>query len=223
MPLHIVQRGHNRKPVFFEREDYVYYLANLAESKAKLDVRLLAYCLMTNHVHLIVSPDGDVANISELMRIVAARQTRFVNKRQERTGSLWEGRFKASLIDSDRYLLAGLRYVDLNPVRAAMVTAPEDYDWSSFRGHAALVNDPVLDTCETYQALGANAAERAQAYRRLTADAISEDELSLIRSAVQRNQLTGGARFQRTVEQRTGHRISLRGQGRPPKNKPGTF
>ena len=219
IPVHIVQRGHYRRPVFIMDEDFSFYLANLVEVKTELAIRLLAYCLMTNHVHLIVVPGENAHDVSQLMRTVAARQTRRVNKLEGRTGTLWEGRYKASLIDSEEYLLACYRYVDLNPVRAAMVSAPGDYPWSSFRAHAALGQDAALDAHAVYLELGQSDAERGCAYRRFVARDIDEAELTLIRKAAQRNQLTGGNRFQRAIEARTGRLVSALGQGRPRKSK----
>lgn len=226
MPLHIVHRGHYRRPVFLQTKDYGYYLANLIEAKTNLDVRLYAYCLMTNHVHLIVSPGNDVSSISDLMRIVAARQTRYVNKVEKGTGTLWEGRFKASLIESDAYLLACYRYIDLNPVRAAMVDAAQDYQWSSYRSHAALEHLDWLDEHAIYQELGRTRDKRGRAYEEFVAADISESEMELIRAAVRRNQLTGREKFQKAVAEHTGRRIESRGRGRPARvqlNKPGTF
>ena len=107
-PLHIVQRGHDRQPVFVERVDYEYYLSNLKEMKNKLSISVYAYCLMTNHVHLLIMPDQNTDNVSQLLRVLAGRQTRYVNKLEKRTGTLWEGRFKSSLVDSHSYLLACL-------------------------------------------------------------------------------------------------------------------
>jgi putative transposase len=134
-PLHIVQRGHDRNAVFVEQPDYAYYLENLRQAKADLNVKVFGYCLMTNHVHLLLAPDDEVDGVSRLMKIVAARQTRYVNKLEKRSGTLWEGRFKASLIDSDAYLLACYRYVDLNPVRGRLVDSPLEYRWSSCSDH----------------------------------------------------------------------------------------
>ena len=214
---HIVQRGHDRKPVFTRPDDYGYYLSNLAETKQKLGIRLLGYCLMANHVHLIVVPDDEASNVSKLMRVLAGRQTRRINRLEGRSGTLWEGRFKASLIDTDRYLLTCYRYVDLNPVRAAIVASPQDYPWSSYRGHAGLSADPLLDTHDTYAALGDSAAQRAAKYRSIVAAGMNDDELATIRMALQRNQLTGGKRFQSDIERRTGCWVPSRGRGRPGK------
>ncbi len=217
IPVHITQRGHDRQPVFTRPDDYEYYLANLAEIKQDLGVRLLGYCLMTNHVHLIVVPEGEASNVSRLMRVLAGRQTRRINKVRDRTGTLWEGRFKASLIDTDRYLLTCYRYVDLNPVRAAIVASPQDYRWSSYRGHAGLTTDPLLDAHDTYTALGDSAEQRADAYRSLVAAGVDDEELATIRTALQRNQLTGGKSFQSDIKRRTGRRVPSRGRGRPAK------
>jgi putative transposase len=215
VPLHIVQRGHDRQAVFVQPRDYQYYLDNIAEAKADLSVQLYAYCLMTNHVHLIVAPDEDVSNISKFMRIVAARQTRYVNKLENRTGTLWEGRFKASLIDSEAYLLACSRYVDLNPVRAAMVAAPQDYEWSSFRSHAAMERTNLVDDHPIFHALGRNSGARGKAYREFVSHGIVDEELDLIRIAVQRNQLTGNRQFHEAIANRTGRRVPTCGRGRP--------
>ena len=215
MPLHVVQRGHDRKSVFVQTADYEFYLNNLREAKDELSIQVNAYCLMTNHVHLIVTPQAETENISKLMRLLAARQTRYVNKLESRTGTLWEGRFKASLIDSTTYLLACCRYVDLNPVRAAIVTLPEEYCWSSYRSHIGLSNDPLLDPCSAYRELGDSDAERTHAYREFVAMNTHESELARLRTALKRNQPTGTRRFCDEIEQRIGRRISTHPPGRP--------
>ena len=215
MPLHVVQRGHDRQPVFVQSADYQYYLDNLREAKDALSIQVNGYCLMTNHVHLIVTPQAETENISKLMRLLAARQTRYVNKLEGRTGTLWEGRFKASLIDTTTYLLACCRYVDLNPVRAAMVASPDEYSWSSYRSHAGISDDQLSDPSCAYRALGNSDAERIQAYRAFVAMDSDESELTTFRTAVQRNQPTGSKRFCDEIEQRIGRRISTHGPGRP--------
>lgn len=134
-PHHIVQRGHNRRVVFVTDADRQSYLDTLAEFRHELGLKVYAYCLMTNHVHLIVDPGEDAGNLSLLMKRLAGRHTRRINRLEHRTGTSWEGRFKCSPIETDRYLLACGRYVDLNPVRAKMVTKPEEYYWSSYRAH----------------------------------------------------------------------------------------
>lgn len=219
IPLHIVQRGHDRKPVFVEPADYQYYLDNLIEMKSELDIRVFGYCLMTNHVHLIVMPGERVESVSKLIRVLAARQTRRVNKLENRSGTLWEGRFKASLIDTDAYLLACYRYVDLNPVRASMVAHPEEFPWSSYRSHADPIGEDWLDESQTYMSLGNSGHERARTYRSYVSQQVDTGELKLIRNALKRNQVTGTDQFRRELEHRIGRRLSSRSQGRPPQEK----
>lgn len=216
-PLHIVQRGHDRKSVFIQSEDYRYYLDNLLETKAQMGIRVLAYCLMTNHVHLVLVPGDDATAVSKLMRVLAARQTRRINKLKGRSGTLWEGRFKASLIDTDRYLLACCRYIDLNPVRAALVVVPEEYRWSGFRGRAELSCDPILDSHAVFEALGNSFERPGRVYDRFVAQGTDDGELSLIRQSLQRNQLTGNTRFVADIEARIGRRVSANAPGRPKK------
>lgn len=218
-PHHVVQRGHNRASVFAGRADYEYYLSNLREWKLSLGVRLYAYCLMTNHVHLVLEPPEDTRTVGKLMRRIAGRQTRMVNAAERRTGTLWEGRYKASPIQTDAYLLACTRYVELNPVRAGMVTAPEDYPWSSYRQKVVEHDFEWLDMDPCYEALGSAHSQRAERYAEFVAQMHSDAEVSVIRQAIQRNQLTGDERFVEEVARRMGRRIALRGPGRPRKSQ----
>jgi putative transposase len=174
---------------------------------------------MTNHVHLIVDPGEKAENLALLMKRVAGRQTRYVNRREGRRGTLWEGRYKSSPIEEDRYLLACCRYVELNPVRAGLVEAPEQYPWSSFRQKAGLVPMDWLDPDPCYVGLGRSGRARAARYRTWVRQSVPEGEWTLIRQAVQRGQLTGSARFVDAMEEKLGRRIEYRGQGRP--RKPG--
>jgi len=213
-PHHVVQRGHNRKAVFIGNRDYRYYLENLIEAKRELSVKVYALCLMTNHVHLIVEPGDDVTSIGCLMKRLAARQTRYVNRLERRTGSLWEGRYKVSPIETDRYLLACCRYVELNPVKANMVSMPEEYEWSSFR--LKLRGDwRWLDCDPCFAALAARQAERVAIYRQFVAATAPDPVEHVIQQAIQRNQLTGSHRFIDEIEKRMGVRIEFRGMGRP--------
>jgi putative transposase len=174
-----------------------------------------AYCLMTNHVHLLINPGPKAANLALLMKRVAGRQTRYRNARDGRTGTLWEGRYKSSPIETEAYLLACGRYVELNPVRARMVKRPEQYRWSSYRARAGLTEWGWLDRDPCYMGLGRTARERAARYRPWVKEAIPEGEWERIRHAIQRGQLTGGERFIHTVAKRVGRRVEFRGRGRP--------
>jgi REP-associated tyrosine transposase len=217
LPLHIVQRGHDRKVVFVEPGDYQYYLENIVEAKDRYDVSVHAYCLMTNHVHLLVSPGPEAKGISAFMRVLAARQTRYVNKRERRTGTLWESRFKASPVDSSAYVLACYRYIELNPMRARMVEQPADYDWSSYRHNTGIARTDWLDKHPELLAVHTDTMARQEAYAEFVGLGISDEERELIKTALNRNQVTGNDLFRKELERRTGRRLSTAGPGRPGK------
>jgi len=215
-PHHVVQRGHNRQVVFPQSQDYRYYLDTLLEWKAGYDIKVYAWCLMTNHAHLVLEPPEAVENLGRLMKRLAGRQTRYVNRRLGRSGTLWEGRYKSSPIQMDDYFLACCRYVELNPVRAGMVDDPDNYPWSSYRNRPVLSASGLLDEHPTYRSLGRSPAERLQHYRHFVLAGIPDAELRLIRQSLQRCQLTGDGRFVDTVERLTGRRIEHKAPGRQP-------
>lgn len=216
-PHHIVQRGHDRNPVFNNDRDYLYYLANLNELRAKFDVCVYGFCLMTNHVHLLVEPINAGESLSKLMKTLAGRQTRRVNRLKGRSGTLWEGRFKCSIVDNTAYLLACMRYIDLNPVRAGMVAHPADYPWSSYRLVAGYEPNAWITLHPALHVSGNTEAARRKAYEDYVADGCNEAEIELIRSAVNRNQLTGDERFRTKISRRIGRKMESRGPGRPRK------
>lgn len=215
IPVHAVQRGHDRQPVFVEHEDYLYYLSNLVEAKETYGIRVYSYCLMTNHVHLLLCPGEQADAVSALMRVVAARQTRYVNRKESRTGTLWEGRFKASLVDSGQYFLACCRYIELNPVRAGIVSDPGKYAWSSYVHNAGISNVSWLDHHPEFELSGYAGRDRQTVYRAFVNAGISTAERDVIRTAVRRNQVTGNDRFRDAIARRTGRRLSTAAPGRP--------
>lgn len=217
-PHHIIQRGHNRQVVFASEEDYLYYLDNLREWKEKLGCLVYAYCLMTNHAHMIIDPGADENNLARLMKHVAGRQTRYVNKIEKRTGSLWEGRYKSSPISTNEYLLACCRYIELNPVRAGMVSDPSEYRWSSYGSKCGNNKQEWLDYDPRYLALADNQDKREKMYAEWVMGTIPDGEFEKIRQSLQRGQLTGSNRFIDEVEQKIERRKEFRGQGRPRKS-----
>ena len=198
-----------------EKADYQFYIENLREWKLELGLKFYAWCLMTNHIHLIVEPTGDPATISALMKRVNGRQTALVNKLEKRSGTLWEGRFKASPIQVETYLLACMRYVELNPVKDGIAGAVDDYPWSSFPERAETPGNGMLDTNPCYESLGLTPELRLETYRSYLSASIRADELETIRRGLQRNQLTGNPGFVNEIEARVGVRIEQRGRGRP--------
>jgi len=219
-PHHVVQRGHNRQVVFAGESDFSRYLDDLRELKNEFEVRVYAYCLMTNHVHLLLEP-GTVAGMGRLMKALAGRATRYRNKLERRSGTLWESRYKSSPVQTNEYLLACCRYIELNPVRARMVGSPDEYPWSSHRQRIGPSDHDWLDRDPCYLALAPTELERRHRYKQFMSDSIPNGEWSLIRQAMQRGQLTGNGRFVDEVEQILGRRIELRAQGRPSRGREG--
>ena len=203
-PLHVVQRGNDRQPCFFADADYRFYLDSLGKAAGHYGVQIHAYVLMTNHVHLLVTPLAAGA-VSRMMQALAARYVRYVNARRERTGTLWEGRYKACLVDHDRHLLATCRYIDLNPVRAGIVAHPRAYRWSSFAGLARERHDPLLMPHPVLTQLG---DPPGPCYARWCGETVDEDELARLRDATSQELAFGGDHFKAQVEAATSRRTS---------------
>ncbi len=172
-----------------------------------------------NHVHLIIDPGENEENLGLLMKRLAGRQTRYVNKMEKRSGSPWEGRYKSSPINANEYLLACCRYVELNPVRAGMVEDPGQYRWSSCPAKTGIQEQSWLDFDPFYLSLGNSPSERADKYRKWLHETVPEGEWKLIREASQRGQLTANVKFEKEISKKLGRRVELRGPGRPKKNK----
>lgn len=218
IPQHIIQRGVDRQPVFFAEADFRFYLDWLGEYAHKRKIPIHAYCLMTNHVHLLLDAP-DAGELSGLMQDMGRRYVQYVNRTYHRSGGLWEGRYKASLVQSDRYLLTCMRYVELNPVRANMVTAPGEYRWSSYRGNGLGEEDPVVTPHGEYLALGATDEARQVAYRSLFAGLSDDSDWLLIRTATQQGVLMGDSHFAEAVSARIGQSVQPGRRGRPRKQE----
>jgi len=213
-PHHVMQRGHNRQVTFIEDLDYLRYLTTLREQKSECRVKVLAWCLMTNHVHLLLMPE-DATGLGRLMKRLAGRQTRHYNRLEGRSGTLWEGRYKSSVVQHEGYLRACCRYIELNPVRARMVARPEDYPWSSCRQRLGLERASLLDTPDGDCVSGTPPRAWDADWPAFLQAAILTSETTLIRSAVQRGQLTGDESFKDEVAALSGLRLERRGRGRP--------
>jgi putative transposase len=212
--LHIVQRGNNRAAVFTCDADRRFYLDCLREASRAHDVAIHGYVLMTNHVHLLTSP-GHAQALPRMMQTLGRRYVGRFNFLHRRTGTLWEGRYKATLVDTEAYLFACLRYIELNAVRARMVAEPADYRWSSHRANACGDDDPVVTPHASYLSLAPNPADRRDVYRRMFAQPLAEDAIRAIRDATQFKWPLGGEPFRQHVEARTARRA-----GRLPKDRP---
>ena len=175
IPVHIVQRGNNRRSCFRQRRDYRSYLAALRETSASYNVSIHAYVLMTNHIHILARPISEDA-ISRMMQQLGRKYVTYFNKEHGRTGTLWEGRFRSSAIYSERYLFACYRYIELNPVRAGLVQSVQDYAWSSYRSNAMGEPNGNVRPSPEWLALGKTADDRSKRYRRMFADAVEDDD-----------------------------------------------
>jgi putative transposase len=183
VPLHVIQRGNNRTDIFRDSSDFARYQSLLDDGRRRTGCAMHAYALMTNHVHLLVTPPRPDA-ISQMMKWIGERYVRYYNDRYQRTGTLWEGRFRSAMIDSDRYFFACSRYIELNPVRAGMVGHPGDYAWSSFRTNGLAATNSLLQPHPLYLHLGTDPMERAAAYSRLVEATTDSDSITAIRRSI---------------------------------------
>lgn len=216
VPLHVIQRGNNRAACFFEDLDRRFYLKCLAESAAKNGCAIHAYALMTNHVHLLVTPEETGATAA-MLQDIGRRYVRVINTAHGRTGTLWEGRFKSSLVDTERYLLACHRYIELNPVRAGLVSHPGDYTWSSHLHYAAGRPDGLITVHPSFLSLGNTPAERQEAFRALFLEELDQKTLAEIRAAVNAGCALGSESFLSTMETTLGRPLRPPRLGRPAK------
>lgn len=215
---HIVQRGNNRQACFFHEYDRSLYLARLAEFSAKYGCRVHAYVLMSNHVHLLATP-ASAGTVAKIMQALGRDYVRHVNLTQGRSGTLWQGRYFSSLVDSDRYLLACQRYIELNPVRAGMVVRPEEYRWSSCGFHVRGEADPLLHPHGTFLSLAADPVARRKVYRAFLGEDVPDEELQAIRLYAARQRAWGSEAFQANVEATLQQRATPGLPGRPRKPK----
>ena len=210
VPLHVIQRGNNRGACFAGDGDRRLYLQCLADATREYRCHVHAYVLMPNHVHLLVTPDaGD--GVALLMQDVGRRYVRLFNDLHKRTGTLWEGRYKAAMIDSERYFLTCQRYVEQNPLRADLVKDAADYTWSSYRSSAFGVRNPLVTPHEVFMALGRDDDARRAAYGALFAEPIPPREIDRIREATNKGWPIGSEAFVRRIES------ALRRPARPQK------
>jgi putative transposase len=203
LPLHTIQRGNNHAACFTGQADQRLYLALVAELAPRFSCAIHAYVLMTNHVHLLMTP-AEATGPSAFMKHLGQRYVQYVNRNHGRSGSLWEGRFRSSIVDSDGYLLRCHRYIECNPVRAGMVASPADYPWSSYRANAFGERDPVITPHARYLALGENDAQRRANYLGLFQGEMTPAELSRIRDAANGGFALGSTGFVEQIERTLG-------------------
>jgi len=222
-PQHIIQRGNNRQAIFSAEADYQFFRDALVEAADKHGLVIHAYVWMTNHIHLLATPERE-ESIGKVFQSAGRKYVQYFNDTYRRSGTLWEGRYRATVVDSEQYLLTLMRYIELNPVRAGMVAHPRDYPWSSYACNAlgeAGPNGGWVRPHEEYLRLGRGASARQSAYRQLFRAAISAYDLGEIRACTHKGWALGGERFKAQVEALTQRRAVSRGVGRPRKEKNG--
>jgi putative transposase len=197
-PQHVIIRGNNREPIFYSEGDYQFYLEKLLEASEKHSCDIHAYVLMTNHVHLLITPNEE-NGISKTIQMLGRYYVQYFNYTYRRTGTLWEGRYKASLIDSELYALVCYRYIELNPVRANMVDHPSEYPWSSYRHNAVGQDDVLICHHSVYDSLGGDDETRREAYRELFAGHIDNMALEQIREMTNKCWVLGSDFFKEKI------------------------
>jgi putative transposase len=219
LPVHVIQRGNNRQLCFASDSDLKAYANWLLEASVRFSVSIHAWVFMTNHVHLLMTPSC-WSGISRVMQFLGRFYVRYFNFTYGRTGTLYEGRFKSSIVQDQHYLLACQRYIEMNPVRAGMVDDPADYLWSSYRAHAFGINVRMWTPHPEYRALGPTKASRLVAYRDLFDCELDGEAINAIRNAANTGLVLGNDRFRKEVERLTGQRQHHLKRGPKPKSKP---
>jgi putative transposase len=214
VPLHVTQRGINKGAIFLDADDRYHFRHLLRRAFHEHGIALHAFVLMDNHFHLLLTPRTTGA-MSRAMGWVGQSYVQAFNLRHARCGALWQGRFKSCLVQSERYLLTVMRYIELNPVRAAMVERPEDFRWSSVHTHLARASDPLITPHPLYLALGNDPATRAHVYQRWLDAGIAPDDLQHLRTYARQERALGDERFQRMVQTTLGRPATCRPRGRP--------
>jgi len=203
---HVVQRGNDRQATFFADDDYLKYLDALRHAAEQSACIVHAYVLMTNHIHLLATPSCE-GGLSLMMQAIGRKYVRYVNDVYGRRGTLWEGRFRSALIDSERYLLTCSRYIELNPVRAGLVKGPGQYRWSSYRANALGQADACVTPHPLYQGLGASVRARCEAYRALFSANLPDDALTMIRKHTDQCTVVGDDRFRQQISSMLKRRV----------------
>jgi putative transposase len=213
---HALNRGNNRADVFADAEDHEAFLGAIANTQKKYPFRLFGYCLMTNHFHLLLRP-GRGQSISRILQSLTIAHTWRYHRRHQTVGHVWQGRFRSPVIQDDEHLLVVLRYIEANPVRAAMVADPGDYRWSSYQAHGLGRPDPLLSPLPEFEALGRTPAERQARWRRKVKAAQHQDEIDRVRNSIKTGKPLGTPEFVEAKAHTLGLNLNPRRRGRPRK------
>ena len=216
LPHHILQRGHDRQPVFRDHDDYLFFLQGLRHAALQSQVAIHAYVLMPGHFHLLASP-ADQPGLARMMQAIGRHYVPAFNRKYQRAGTLWQGRYRATLIDADHYFLACSNYIEINPVRSGIAPSAVEYPWSSYAHHAGVRHDPLITDHRLYWALGNTPFEREAAYKKMAERGLSADEIDTITAATDKGWALGSEQFKTMLEQRVQRRVRPAKRGRPAK------
>ncbi len=211
---HIIQRGNDKQLIFREEGDYHYFIKLLLESSKRHQVAIHCYVLMSNHIHLLATPSTD-DGLSHMMQWIGRQYVPYFNRRYDRVGTLWQGRFKSVVLDSEQYFMVCSRYIELNPVRAGMAATPADYVWSSYLHHIGAKIDPLVTDHPLYWSLGNTPFQREGAYRELVEQALTPKEIAEFRVACMKGWPVGSPQFKEQLEKLAQCRVAPLKKGRP--------
>ncbi len=217
LTYHIINRGNNREVIFAEAQDYEHYLNTVQRYKKKYHFKLFAFCLMTNHVHLLIKI-SKYGSISRIMQSITIAHTRRFNFKYQRCGHIWQGRFHSPIVSNDDYLLKAMQYIEQNPLRAKMVKSIADYAYSSYRLNIRKKEPVLIDRSENsvFQLMGKDNNERIRQYKKLMAQEISEKELDNIHVSTRQGKNYLSPKFEEQIVKILPHR---RKKGRPKKDE----
>lgn len=213
-PHHVIQRGNDRQLIFRDNDDYVVFLGRLREAAKQFQVAIHAYVLMPNHLHLLASPSNQ-DGLGRMMQWIGRHYVPYFNHKYGRVGTLWQGRYKTTVIDAELYFMTCCRYIELNPTRAGIVANPADYPWSSLAHHVGTATDPLITDHPLHWALGNTPFEREAAYKALLEQALSVKEITALSEATLKGWALGSENFKLALEKKVSRRVRPAKRGRP--------
>lgn len=215
-PHHIIQRGHEGQQVFRDAEDHIVFLGRLKEASRLFKVGIHAYILMSDHIHLLASP-SDQEGLARMMQWIGRHYVPWFNRKYHRSGTLWQGRYRTTVVDAEHYLMLCSRYIELNPVRSGMVANAADYPWSSYAHHIGLKLDPLITDHPVYWALGNTPFQREATYRNQADQGLTQDQVKTLSDATLKGWALGTEQFQAMLEKQADRRVKPARRGRPAK------
>ena len=215
-PHHIIQRGNNRQPVFLNADDYSFFLSLLLDQSSRHKVKVHAYVLMPNHFHLLVTPEA-AEGLSKMMQSVGRAYAQYFNKAYQRSGTLWEGRYRSTVLEAETYLLPCMVYMDLNPVRSGLVSIAQEYPWSSCAHWLGMRNERLLTSHACYWALGNTPFAREAAYGEILQSGLDMQQQQAITDSALNGWALGSVQFKESLGQKTSRRVVRASPGRPKK------